>query len=624
MRILSRLSILSVVTVLCLLCLHQGTAQQQSETPAEQVVPPINSDGNEIPPDETADSAMDEPERPSPGAEAFQRAMQHEEKNELEEAIADCTEAIELEPDNVEYLNGRAHLYGEMRNKEKAIADAEKVFERDPTNVRARVLRGRMLELSGDPEKALTEFNTAVEQNPSSLQALSERQYYFIRQGQSDKAMADANRMVQLQPDSATGNMARALSGTRDETMTFSSAAIQQDPDNWFAYKLRGLSRAANGDFVEAMGDFDKALELSPNNALIFSARGAMYYMQGDYAKSLVDSQKAAELEPRNGSILAILADRLATCPDSNMRNGAKASEYAAEALRLNANEPLVWRACASAAAVNGNFEEAKKWQERLLNSNIVSQDQEAESRERLVAYNSGKPYVQNLPPVEEVLADKKIKQANEAIRNKNFDRAIVLLSEVIRGTTKKAKVYTDRGFAYLQQNKYDLAAADFNEAIEIDNKYSEAYFYRARVFSKKQKYAEALNDFLTVEKLDPPTSSDVRNSLAWLFATCPDDHVRDRGKAAEYVDRALELDPGDSQIWDTCAAVFAENGDFEDAVDWENAYLERNDITDVNRRGGAQRLALYQERKPYHQEPDKPEQPDQLTASTTPMQSGK
>src|ERR1700736_3605873 len=98
-RLLLRIWALSIGLALCLLCLPQLTAQQAAERPAGEVVPPTGDNANEIPPDETADSTMeensasvdqvvpDEPEPVSPAEEAFQGALEHERNNELEDAI---------------------------------------------------------------------------------------------------------------------------------------------------------------------------------------------------------------------------------------------------------------------------------------------------------------------------------------------------------------------------------------------------------------------------------------------------------------------------------------------------------------------------------------------------------
>lgn len=610
---------------LCVSLVPKIYAQPETEPPAQGVASPPDStpDPNDLTienSDQESQVIPEEPGQSNPAEEAFERAMEHEDNNELDKAIEECTEALQSDPENLEYLNGRAHLYDEMRNQDKATADIERVLQLDPTNLRARALRGRILERSGDPEKALIEFNTAVQQNPDSLEALRERQHYFERQGQNDNARADAERMIQLQPDSAKGNMARALSAaTDDQRINFASAAIQQDPENWYAYKLRGLSKAAEGDFAGAESDFDKAIGVSPDNALVFSSRGAMYYMQGDYEKSLADARRAASLEPRNCSIKAILADRLATCPDSNLRNPAEASKYAADALKLDPNEPLVWRACASAAAANGNFEDAKKWAMRVANSNTLSPEQKVEGQDRLVAYNSGRPYIYNVPPLDEVLTDKAIKQAKEAIKNGNFDRAIALCSEVLRTHDKKASAYSARGLAYFKNSDYEQAITDFTHAVEIDVKDADSFFYRARSFEKTKHYDKARDDLLKTYSLDPEDEMGMRNNVAWFFATCPDGHIRNGKKAAEFIQRALELNANDPPVWDTYAAVFAENGDFDNAIGWEKAYLNRKDITDEARQGGEKRLKLYEEHHAFRNDPA-----ESATASVTPAQPGK
>jgi tetratricopeptide (TPR) repeat protein len=625
-RLLCRISILSISLALCL---SQANAQQQAETPSEEVVPP--TDAAEIQSDEPADSAMEEnnesepdadvTDTPSPGEEAFQRATQHEKDDQLDEAITDCTEAIQLDPDNLDYLTTRAELYGEMRNQDKAMEDAAKILEKDPTNLRAQLLRGKMFELAGNSEKALVEFNAAVERNPTNWQALAARRDYFERQGETDKAIADSDRVIQLEPDLSAGYLERAGSqgaaGNSDETIKYSELVINRNPENWLAYNLRAAARAMKHEYAEAKEDYDMALKLSPDNVNVLAARSAFYAVTGDYEKSLADLQKADALEPRNYFVKAELADSLATCPDDKLRDGNKAAEYSAQALKLAPNDPFVWRASASVAAENGDFQAAIKWQQQLLASKSLSRDQRRSAEYRLEAYNSAKPYRENFPTPERALVLNKVKAGEEAIKNGNFDRAIAVLSEAIATDPKDWVPYYGRGIAYSRQNKYEPALTDFNTAIRLNPKEADCYDARAHVLEKTGEYKKAVDDFETVGKLDPSDKSGTRNNLAWLFATCPDDSIRDGAKASEYVDRALEVQSNYAPVWDTCAAVFAENGDFDDAIEWEKAFLERNDITEENRRGGKNRLALYEQHRAFRNEPEEATNP--LTASTIP-----
>ena len=101
------------------------------------------------------------------------------------------------------------------------------------------------------------------------------------------------------------------------------------------------------------------------------------------------------------------------------------------------------------------------------------------------------------------------------------------------------------------------------------------------------------------------PKSSAPFNSLAWLLATCPDSTVRDGRKAAGYINQALELEPDRWTIWDTRAAVSAENGDFKDAITWEERCLNRKDLSTEERHRATKRLELYRAGKPYREEPN-------------------
>jgi len=227
-----------------------------------------------------------------------------------------------------------------------------------------------------------------------------ERHSYFQRQGQYDKATADADRIIQLQPQSPAGLLARArthaASGDVDQVMNYAFRAVQQNPESWEAYMTRATTRGADGDFVGASEDFEAALRLSPDNPLVINTRGIFYLQTGDYEKSLADMERAVELQPQTYAFKAALADLLATCPEERIRNGRKASAYAAEALRLAPNDPLVWDVYAAAAAESGNFEEAIKWEQRVLDSSAVPLVQKRLSQERLEAYKAKRPYRDN------------------------------------------------------------------------------------------------------------------------------------------------------------------------------------------------------------------------------------
>lgn len=66
----------------------------------------------------------------------------------------------------------------------------------------------------------------------------------------------------------------------------------------------------------------------------------------------------------------------------------------------------------------------------------------------------------------------------------------------------------------------------------------------------------------------------------------------------------ALRLLPNEPRLWDTQAAVYAELGRFEKAVEWEQRYLAAKKLTAEQRKNGLERLSLYMKRQAYRQPP--------------------
>lgn len=95
-------------------------------------------------------------------------------------------------------------------------------------------------------------------------------------------------------------------------------------------------------------------------------------------------------------------------------------------------------------------------------------------------------------------------------------------------------------------------------------------------------------------------------NSEAWTLATSSDLRERDSKRAVEAAQRAMELSPDKlAMIRDTLAAAYAEDGQFEKAVEEQSAANEAARLTgEPWVAEGEARLELYKLGKPYRQQP--------------------
>ena len=168
---------------------------------------------------------------------------------ELDKAIVDSSEAIRLDPtDPLAYFNrGRAYdsrgayykanLGSSGRQKQqddynKAVADFTEAIQLNPDYAGAYRHRGNAHYYESEHDKAIADFSEAIRIKPEDVLTHLLRGFAYAYKHQFDKAIADY------------------------------SEAIRLDPAHAVAYYNRGLAYRARGDKVKAEADGARAREL--------------------------------------------------------------------------------------------------------------------------------------------------------------------------------------------------------------------------------------------------------------------------------------------------------------------------------------------------------------------------
>ncbi|HVS36368.1 MAG TPA: tetratricopeptide repeat protein, partial [Gemmataceae bacterium] len=231
------------------------------------------------------------------------RGMAYWRLDRYQEAVADCSKAIELDPKDANAWYNRAAGYYRMGQLDKAVADCSQAIALDPKDAAAWINRGAAYADLGQLNKAVADSSQAIELEPKYANAWSNRGVAYLRLGQPDKTVADCSKAIALDPKDAHAWSNRGHAyvnlGQLDKAVADCSKAIELDPKDADAWGNRGAAYADLGQLDEAVADLSKAIELEPKEATGWYDRGVAYVNLGQLDKAVADCSKAIELEPK-------------------------------------------------------------------------------------------------------------------------------------------------------------------------------------------------------------------------------------------------------------------------------------------------------------------------------------
>ena len=191
-----------------------------------------------------------------------------------------------------------------------------------------------------------------------------------------------------------------------------------------------------------------------------------------------------------------------------------------------------------------------------------------------------------------------------------NLDTAIRHLRLAVAIDSNYIEAHNSLGLALQSQGYVDEAIDQYRRAVAIQPDDAESHYNLGQALSTQGRIVEALKHFRKATALKPDWPA-LLNMMAWILATHPNTSVHDPSEAVRLAGRASELSgQKDPAILDTLAAAYAAAGEFGRAVETAQAALSLFATDEANELVSeiGERLALYQERKPYREASHVPE----------------
>jgi arylsulfatase A-like enzyme/Flp pilus assembly protein TadD len=145
--------------------------------------------------------------------------------------------------------------------------------------------------------------------------------------------------------------------------------------------------------------------------------------------------------------------------------------------------------------------------------------------------------------PKDKILLYNRLKQAEGASANREYDEALKKLGEVIEEDPGIMEARQVRGQIYMELDRYEETVAECRAALEIDPEYSAAIFTMAQAYRKLKKPDEAAAGFRRLIQLDPKDPKPYMN----LGEISLD--LRDFDAAISHLEMAIAADPEHSAV---------------------------------------------------------------------------
>jgi protein O-mannosyl-transferase len=297
------------------------------------------------------------------------------EKGEVDQSITWLQKSLAIRPDNPDTENNLGVAFGRKGMVDEAIQEFRKAVATQTNFAEAYGNLGNSLAQKGNLADATTAFQQAILYRPDLAHLHFDFASALLKKGDIDGAIAQLQKTIELRPadDQAHFQLGVALrqKGRANEAIGQFQEAVAIRPDFAEGQNDLGYSLLDKGKVDEAIAHLNKAIEIQPTYAEAHYNLGNALLREGQVDGAIAEFQKLLTLRPNSAEgqrMLAGIAWRMATAPDSTQRNGARAIELAMRTDQLSGgNNPMMAAILAAAYAEGGQFGQAVVGAQRAL-----------------------------------------------------------------------------------------------------------------------------------------------------------------------------------------------------------------------------------------------------------------
>jgi tetratricopeptide (TPR) repeat protein len=222
----------------------------------------------------------------------------------VDEADAEISRALRLEPNYSDALSLQAIIYVVQNERDKALSAAQQAVGADPNSATAQIALSYAQQASFNLEGARASVEKAVKLDPQNALAWARLAELYASFGELDNALKTAQRAEGLNPNLSRTQTVLGFAYLNQVKIKESKAAfekaIELDQADPLPRLGLGLAKIRQGDLEEGRAEIAIAASLDPNNSLIRSYLGKAYYEEKRIKQDEVEYKIAKELDPKD------------------------------------------------------------------------------------------------------------------------------------------------------------------------------------------------------------------------------------------------------------------------------------------------------------------------------------
>jgi len=230
------------------------------------------------------------------------RAARRFDESRYDQAIADYTAALKLDPKLASAMTNRGWAYLMKEDYETARADFDAAVKVDPEMRGAYEGRGTCYRELGDFKTAIKDLTEAIRRDSTDADTYERRAKCHVGLEQHEAALKDRNRAVELAPEDFDYLLGRAQ--TLRQLKNFAAArqdlekAIALNPGRGEGYYELAYAYFDQEQYPQAHMFFNMAVERDNRIPEYISMRGMTSYRMEHYEAAIADLNQALALKP--------------------------------------------------------------------------------------------------------------------------------------------------------------------------------------------------------------------------------------------------------------------------------------------------------------------------------------